>query len=63
MKKIIIPALILGVVLGAFQFIVFAVLKEDLYSNKVLLNTFIVIGTIVVFIVSFFVVKRGKKEK
>lgn len=62
MKKLIIPALIIGVVLGALNFIVFAEFKEDLYGNEVLLNTFIAIGMIIVFLVSFFIAKRGKNK-
>ena len=62
MKKLIISGLILGVFMGAFNYFVFAEFKEDLYGNETLLNTFIIIGMIIVSIVSFFIAKHLKKK-
>ncbi len=62
MKKLIIVALIFGVVLGTLNFLIFSVFKEDLYSNEALLNVFIIAGMAIVVIISFFIFRRGKKK-
>ena len=62
MRKLVVVALIIGFVFGALNFILFIVFKNELYSNKVLLNTLYVVEIVIVFFATYFIFKRSKKD-
>ena len=63
MKKLVVVALIIGFIFGTINFILFSVFKNELYSNTIWLNALYVTEFAVVFLVSFFIFRRNRKDK
>jgi len=62
MKKLVIVALIIGFIFGTINFILFSVFKNELYSNKILLDALYITEIVVVFLVLFFIFRRSRKD-
>ena len=61
MKKVIV-SIIIGLFFGALNFLLFTNFNSELYSNRKLLNTVLAIEIIIVFLATYFIFKRIKKD-
>ena len=63
MKKIIIISSILGILFGYVNYLVFSLFKEELYSNLVLQNLYLISLIVVVFLLTFFIIRALKRSE
>ena len=62
MKKLVIVALIISFIFGTINFILFSVFNDELYNNKTWLNALYITEFTIVFLVSFFIFRRNRKN-